>query len=310
MIPLRNIKLKCVGRLSGHPWEQLDLAAHCKGNLLFTPCGGAPVIHDLHVMTLADAAVFAAAKAYSWKFSTWYRWLYHRIGKKAQCILTVSDFSKRELQKWCSIPLEKITVTHAGCEHILRTDPDRSILDKYGLNERPFVLAVGSMNPNKNLQGIAEAIHRLRSRQLTFALAGSVNSSVFGQHAPLPSNVVRLGFVTDAQLRALYEKALCFVFPSFYEGFGLPPLEAMACGCPVIVSRTASLPEVCGDAADYCNPNDPADIAQKIQDITEDAGKRRQFVEKGALRACLFTWERAARGAWNVLKRAIAASRC
>jgi len=306
-VPLNRIKLKRVGRLTGHAWEQLELPVYSKGNLLFTPSGGAPVIHDQHVMIMADAAVFAASEGYSWRYSLWYRWLFRRMGKKARDILTISKFSEHELQTWCLIPSDKITVTSAGCEHILRSAPDLSILDKHGLGQKPFVLAVGSLNPNKNLKGIAEAIRLMHSQPLTFALAGGVNASVFSHHT-LPGNVVRLGFVTDAQLRALYENALCFVFPSFYEGFGIPPLEAMTCGCPVVVGRAASLPEVCGEAALYCDPMRPADIAAKIRQFAENPAMRVQFIERGKIHAQRFTWERVAEDTWSVLKRVIGES--
>lgn len=307
MLPLSTIKSKAVGRLSGHAWEQIELAAACRGNLLFTPAGGAPFIHDQHVMTIPDAAVFAAATGYSWKYSSWYRLSFRRMGKKAQRILTFSDFSKRELERWCAIPFTKISITSLGCEHILRAAPDQSILEKHGLLQRRFVLGVASLNPNKNLDGIAKAIHLLSSQQLTFVLAGGVNSKVFGHHGSLPDNVIRLGFVSDAQLRALYQRALCFIFPSFYEGFGLPPLEAMACGCPVVVSRAASFQEVCADAAAYCDPNDPIDIAQKIEGMVNETGQRRSFIERGKIRAGRFTWERTAKDTWDVLRRVIAA---
>jgi glycosyltransferase involved in cell wall biosynthesis len=298
---LRCIPLKRVGRFSGHLWEQFELPAYCQKKLLFTPSGGAPVIHDRHVMTIFDAAVFAAAKGYSRRYAAWYRWLLRKMSKKAERILTISEFSKKEIQKWCEVDPEKITVTHLGHEHILRVTPDVSILTKHGLDTEPFVLAVSSMNPNKNFRGIAEAIQLLKTYKIKFAIAGGMNSDVFDKSAPLPNNVVQLGYVTDAALRALYEKASCFLFPSFYEGFGLPPLEAMACGCPVIVSRAASLPEVCGDAASYCDPHDPADTASKLNEIAEDADYRQRLIELGRKRVQLFSWERTALETRNVL---------
>ena len=115
---------------------------------------------------------------------------------------------------------------------------------------------------------------------------------VFGALPSLPSHVRAIGYVSDAQLRALYESAACFVYPSFYEGFGLPPLEAMCCGCPVLASGTASMPEVCADAALYCDPNSPEDIAAKLQQLMSDRTVRDDLRAKGRRRAAEFSWER------------------
>lgn len=115
-----------------------------------------------------------------------------------------------------------------------------------------------------------------------------------------------MGYVSDAELRALYEHAACFVYPSFYEGFGLPPLEAMACGCPVIVSNAASLPEVCGDAALYCNPCSPEDIAEKISLLMADPRLREDLRQKGLERAKQFTWEKCARETFAIIEKVLA----
>ena len=106
--------------------------------------------------------------------------------------------------------------------------------------------------------------------------------------------LTQVGYVSDGELRALYENAVCFVFPSLYEGFGLPPLEAMHCGCPVIVSRCASLPEICGDAALYCDPNDPADLAAQIRVLAQSPSLRTELREAGLARVQRFTWKQSA----------------
>jgi glycosyltransferase involved in cell wall biosynthesis len=109
------------------------------------------------------------------------------------------------------------------------------------------------------------------------------------------------GRVTDAELRALYENAECFVYPSFYEGFGLPPLEAMTCGCPVVVSRAASLPEVCGEAAVYCDPGNPADIGRALDQVLEDSELRSELRQRGVDRAAQFTWSHSGRALLGLL---------
>jgi glycosyltransferase involved in cell wall biosynthesis len=114
-------------------------------------------------------------------------------------------------------------------------------------------------------------------------------------------HVTHLGYVTDGELRALYENALCFVYPSMYEGFGLPPVEAMTCGCPVIVAKAASLPEICGDAALYCDPMDPRDIARAIRLLAGNSSLRDELRAKGRVRAAGLTWKACAQEVWSEL---------
>ena len=124
--------------------------------------------------------------------------------------------------------------------------------------------------------------------------AGGGNSRVFSGMEVHDDKLVLAGYVSDGELRALYENAQCFVYPSFYEGFGLPPLEAMHCGCPVIVSNRASLPEVCAGAAAYCEPDDPADIARVMRRVLTSAALRSEMRDAGLQRAALFTWRKSA----------------
>lgn len=304
-IPLKTIKFKSVGHFSGRLWEQVELPRYCRGNLLFTPAGGAPVAHDHHLVTIPDASVFATPHAYSSAYVMWYRWLFRQISAKAHTVLTFSEFSKRDLERRCPIPAEKILVTHLGSEHIMREKSDDCLLRGFP-REKPFVFAASSPNPNKNFRAIADAIHLLASNDISFVIAGRMNAKVFGRTARLTAGIVQLGPVSDGQLRALYQNALCFAFPSFYEGFGLPPLEAMACGCPVIVSGAASLPEVCGDAACYCDPNDPTDLARKIQMIRDNALYRQQLIQAGKARSGLFHWKKTAEQTWNAIMRSLA----
>ena len=140
----------------------------------------------------------------------------------------------------------------------------------------------------------------MRSRDFTLVFAGGTNSRIFNPAAVAGESTVT-GRVTDAELRALYDNAECFVYPSFYEGFGLPPLEAMTCGCPVVASRAASLPEVCGEAAVYCDPGDPADIARALDEVLENAEFRSELRRRGEMRAARFTWSRSAQALLDLL---------
>jgi glycosyltransferase involved in cell wall biosynthesis len=301
----RYLRVRKTGRLTGQFWEQFELPFYCHGRLLFTPCGGAPLLHSSHIITIPDAAVFATPQAYSAAYGTWYRWLHRHMCATARQILTVSESSKRELIRWCAADSSKITVTPLGSDHVYRLQADNSILENHGLSGANFVLAVSSRNPNKNFDGIVNAIHQihqLESRNVRFVLVGGLNSQVFGRSQEISGSIDEVGYVSDEQLRALYQNASCFVFPSLYEGFGLPPLEAMASGCPVVASDIPPLRETCGDAALYCDPTNPEDIARQIRTVLFDKVKQGELIEKGDRRARGFTWKRTARQTWNILQ--------
>lgn len=300
---LKHIPLKRVGFLRGHLWEQFELPFYARNRFLIGLCNVGPMLKSSQTVTIHDAAVFGFPQAYSFAFRAWYKVLLTRLGKTASKILTDSQFSRQELTKYCKIGEDRLQVISLGKDHVFSVDPDRNILEEYHLTDRPFVLAVSSVSPNKNFHSIIQAIELLGDTDFSIVIAGGINQKVFSQScAPLPDTVKYMGYVNDSQLRTLYEHAACFIFPSFYEGFGLPPLEAMTCGCPVIVSHAASLPEVCGDAALYCDPGNPADIADKIRLIMSDPQLRATMRQKGLERAERFTWEKCAAETFDVIK--------
>jgi glycosyltransferase involved in cell wall biosynthesis len=190
-------------------------------------------------------------------------------------------------------------VSESG-EHVLNAEADHSVLSRHGLRSKKFVLAVSSLNPSKNFRGLARAIDVLALRDFDIVVAGGTNPKIFRGERPLPAGVKYIGYVSDAELRALYESAGCFVFPSVYEGFGLPPLEAMCCGCPVIASRAASMPEICRDAAIYCDPLSPSDIAEKIALLMSSSALQNELSAKGRSLAAAYSWERSALALWRL----------
>jgi glycosyltransferase involved in cell wall biosynthesis len=214
--------------------------------------------------------------------------------RRAGIVATVSKFSANELMRHIGGRAAGIELICGAGDHILRAPSDARVLDRLGLAGQRYVLAVGSRTANKNFAGVARAVTLLSGLGCKVVAAGGSNSRVFNGVSLESDSLVLAGYVTDGELRALYENAACFVFPSLYEGFGLPPLEAMHCGCPVIVSDRASLPEVCGSAALYCNPDDPADIAAKLRLVLESSSLRDELRAAGLARAREFSWERAA----------------
>jgi glycosyltransferase involved in cell wall biosynthesis len=304
-LTLNNIEIKPVGYLNGHLWEQFELPFYSGNDLLVNLCNTAPVLKKKQIVTIHDAGVFVYPQNFSKLFSEYYRTLLPIIGKRSRRIITDSDFSKSELSKYCHINPEKLNTIYLGKEQILEIVESSEILDKYGLNNKKFVFSIGSMTPNKNFNAVVKAVRLLDGVDFKFVAAGGTNPKVFSNSAELPENVIHLGYINDQELKALYQNASCFVFPSLYEGFGLPPLEAMACGCPVISSNAASLPEVCGDAVLYIDPHRPEDIAAKIKQVLSDDSLRNELKRKGLERAREFSWEKCADEFWEIIKQEI-----
>jgi glycosyltransferase involved in cell wall biosynthesis len=302
-IPLyKRLHVRKIGFLSGHLWEQLELPFYCRGKLLFTPGAAAPLLHRWNAVTMHDTAVFSAPAGYSLCYRMWYRMLGRLLGRTAIQVFTVSEFSKHEIVKWTGASSNKIMVTHLGSEHIRRVQEDVSIITKHGLKSGKFILAVGVENSNKNVYGILRAIDLLKQPDIPLVIAGGRNQDVFGTAVPISQSVKQVGYVSDAELRALYEHAACLAFPSFYEGFGLPPLEAIACGCPIVVSTKGSLPEIFSGSALFTDAGNPSDIAEKLQCALDGRAPGRKYLMECA---SAYSWSKCAEQTWNALLRCI-----
>lgn len=280
------------GRLSGHAWEQLELPVLARGGPLLSLCNTGPMFYPRQVVTLHDASPFAVPEAYSRAFRSWYGVVFGSLKRSAQGLITVSHFSQRELARICGIRPERLEVIYEGREHILATLSDPSVLDRHNLREQPFLLAVGSSSPHKNFGRLVHALEKLGETSFDVVIAGGSNPKVHAATGALPESVQHVGYVSDGELRALYEHAAGFVHPAYYEGFGIPPLEAMTLGCPVVCSNAASLPEVCGDAALYFDPFDEGDISAKIGRLMRDKPLQDRLRTLGSAQAERFSWDR------------------
>jgi glycosyltransferase involved in cell wall biosynthesis len=299
---LKRIALARVGRLGGHAWEQLELPGHVRGGLLVSLANASPLAVGRQVVTIHDASVFARPETYSPPFRTWYRAMLRALGRRARLVVTDSQFSRSELDRFGAVPAAKTRVNYPGAEHVAAIDPDEGVLARHGLAGRRYVLAVGSLSAHKNLAGVVRAAALLAPRDFDVVVVGGADDRVFNRTgAAVPDAVRHLGYVSDAELRALYEHASCFLYPSFYEGFGLPPLEAMTLGCPVVASRAAALVEVCGGAALYCDPDDPRDIASGVSRVMGDDALAADLRDRGRARARSFTWAACARRTLDLL---------
>lgn len=290
-----GLPVMTLGRGTGQAWEQFDFARAEPASLALSLCNTAPVWRRRQVVVIHDAATVSIPQAFSRSFRWWYRVLMPVLGRVSRRVLTVSEFSAQELVRCFGIPRHKITVVSEGGEHILRVQADGAALARMGLDRRPYILAVSSMAAHKNFRLVLEALAQLKDPPFDVAIAGGANAKVFGDDALAGSTAVKwLGYVSDGELRALYEGAMGFVFPSLYEGFGIPPLEAMNCGCPVLASSAASIPEVCGDAALYFDPTDAKALAELMMRLAGDADLRAELSRRGRARAAEFSWSKAA----------------
>lgn len=293
---LDRIRVRQVGRLRGHAWEQLELPWYARGGLLVNLANTGPLLKRLQIVTMHDASPWVLPETYSLPFRLWYRLLLPQLGRVARRVVTDSEFSKAELRHHAGIPDHKLRVILLSGEHIHKAPADCTVLARLGLAPRGYVLTVGSQSPHKNVQVVLDAMRYLGEPRFAVVLAGGHNPRIFGPNrVAIAPGIKSAGYVSDGELRALYENAGCFVYPSLYEGFGLPPLEAMMCGCPVIVSQEASLPEVCGDAAVYCDPRSPKSVSESIERVMLDEGLQHQLRTLSRSRARQFSWSASAR---------------
>jgi glycosyltransferase involved in cell wall biosynthesis len=297
--PLRAIAVRRVPwRWPGlHGWEQWALPRAARGGRLVNLAGSAPAWPvGPQVCVMHDAVLFDQPQAYTAVFRTWYRWLFRRLARRSTTLVTVSAFSRERLALALGVPQERLAVVPGAGEHLDRVQADASKLAANALDGQPFVLAVGSRNPTKNLLRLLEAWRLLNRSDVQLVLVGGANARVFGRPAVAAggASVRDLGAVDDPTLKALYQRALALVFPSVYEGFGLPLLEAMHCGCPVAASTAPALRESGGDAALYFDPLSPQEIAQVLRRLIEQPTLRDDLRARGRTRAAQFGWDASA----------------
>lgn len=276
---------------------------HASDQLPFAPPGAAVVltIHDLTTRRFPEMHVAENAALHATK---------ERFARdRADRIIAVSEATRRDIVSELGIPPERVSVVYEAADARFRPhtpDETRTILEQYDLAHGAYVLSVGTLEPRKNYVRLIEAYAMLHARYAPAAhlppliIAGG-NGWKYDAILAAPEQTGVVGFVRflgrvpDDDLPALIAGSHVFVYPSLYEGFGLPPLEALACGVPVVVSHAASLPEVVGDAGLYCNPYDPHDIARQIAALLEDNDLALRLRYASVMRAQQFSWERTAR---------------
>lgn len=295
---LRNldaIDCRSIGRFGGHAWEQVVLPAKLDGGGLLSLCNTGPLAARKHIVCIHDANIWNAPHSYSLLFRTLYRALLPALSRSAWEVATVSLYSQREIMRHRIAPAGRTFLAPNGHEHALRWRPRHSEATRAAASRDTIVL-IGSSAPHKNTGLILGMAGRLGAAGLRLAIVGQSDPRVFSSSGPRAevSNVSWLGRVSDGELSALLQDSMCLAFPSLTEGFGLPALEAMAVGCPVVVSDRASLPEVCGDAALDAPPDDANAWFERFIQLQNSQPLRFQMVSKGRARISRFSWRASA----------------
>jgi glycosyltransferase involved in cell wall biosynthesis len=278
---------------AGHVWEQLVLPARAvRCGLIYCPANLAPLISPSTVLVLHDAAAFRHPDAYSRAYVTYQRRLLPALAHRARLLVTVSEFSRTELADVLGLDAGRIAVVPEGVDDVFTTTDEeaiRSARTRYGL-DRPYVLTVGTASVRKNLGLLGPAARALSEHGIEIVLAGSDRGYLRAGHVP----VRRLGYVAEEHLPGLYAGALALAMPSRYEGFGLPCLEAMAAGTPVIAARCGALPETVGDAGLLVEGDDAEAFAVALLATVTSPDERERLAVAGSRRAAEFSWRRTA----------------
>lgn len=319
-LPINSSPIPANGPVRGLMWEQTVLRRMAKKAgvaVLFSPANVAPLNPSASsVVTIHDLSFLLFPEYFSRSFGAYYRTVIPRIIEQAAAVITDSENSKADMIRHLGVPPEKITAIHLGVSPEFRKRIKKADLEatrlRLGLPPK-FFLSVSSLEPRKNLAMLVKAYALLPPEvkdEHKLVLVGAGNHifsdpAISVELSRLPAgSVVTPGYIPEPDLPAVYRLSSALVFPSLYEGFGLPLLEAMAASTPVISSNRSSLPEVAGSAAALIDPESTEQIAAAMELIAQDSGTRNLLIERGKKRAALFTWEKTARQTLEILRAA------
>ena len=300
-----NFKTVQCGALNGHLWEQISLPKYLKqqGNpllLSFSGCG--PLNYSNQIITIHDVSHERHPEWFSKNYCRFYGYMMPRIGKKAHAIITVSEFSKKEIIETLNLPSEKIHVINCSIPSYHTTEENDFISDN---SDEKYILSVSSMDPRKNFIRLVEAFNNIEDKSVKLYIIG-MQFKAFNtpdMEKLNRENVILTGYLDDNSLQKMYKNALFSVYPSLYEGFGIPPLESMSYGCPVIVSDIPALREVNEEAAMYANPLDIADMNLKMDLLIRDTELRNELSKKGREQVAKYSWIKSTRQVLDLVKQ-------
>ncbi|MFL9812462.1 glycosyltransferase family 4 protein [Stutzerimonas sp. VN223-3] len=301
-----QLQVQRIGRQRGHLWEQLDLPLWLARNgspPLVSLCNTAPLAYSNQIATHHDITYVRHPESYSKAFRVTYRRLTPVLLKRIKALITVSEFSRKEIARFYGYPAHQICVVPNAVDS--RFQP--FCAEQCHGRSTPYLLAVSSPSAHKNFARMVAAFLRMEGLdEVELRIIGDSNRIFSGSlHDVGGSRRIRmLGRLTDEELVEAYQGATAFVFPSVYEGFGIPPLEAQACGCPVIAARAASIPEVLGDSALYFDPLDVRDIAGCMKRVLQDESLRNDLRRRGKANVARFCWISSARQVSRLIDQA------
>jgi glycosyltransferase involved in cell wall biosynthesis len=243
------------------------------------------------------------------------KWTEYSV-KKAKKVITISNSSKNDIIKYYKVKEDKVKVVYLGLKNLSMNEPSEKELSEFGVNKK-FILFVGTLQPRKNISRLIEAFSKLSDnlkdehQLVVIGKKGWLYEDILSspEKFHVSDKVLFLDYVSDDDLPNFYKKAELFVLPSLYEGFGLPVLEAMRYGCPVVTSNVSSLPEAGGDAALYFKPEDVDDIKNTIEKVLTDKSLKEKMIEKGRDHYKKFTWEKAAKEVLGAIEEIEASSK-
>jgi glycosyltransferase involved in cell wall biosynthesis len=294
----------------GHFWEQVVLPRELdRTQLLWSPANTGPLTYTRQVLTIHDISPLDEPDGFKFQFKIWYRVLLPLLVKQVRKVITDSEFSRRRIIEQLGVPTEKVVTIPCGVDrdHFFprAVAETADVKSRYGLPEN-YLLTVGTLEHRKNYRRLFRAWQRINQE------VGEISLVVVGRPGrafrrmrfdPIPERVMFVSFVSEQDLPSLYSGALALVIPSLYEGFGMPAVEAMACGIPVIASRAGALPEVIGDAGRLVDPYNEEDITQAISQMIADPALREDFSARGLARAQTFSWDRTSAQIETVLEQ-------
>jgi glycosyltransferase involved in cell wall biosynthesis len=294
MPQLNSIATRQAGRLSGHLWEQLSLPLHARGGIL-SLCNTSTVLRRRQIVCIHDVNTILFPQSYSFPFRTLYRFALPAIARNSLLIATVSKYSAEQIANLRWAPSSKLLIMPNGYEHVRRWTPRHSSVTR-AIAGPDTIVVLGSLAPHKNINLLLRSAQEFACHGLKIAVVGRVDRKVFhrAELKTRANDAVWLGAISDDELAALLRDSLCLAFPSLAEGFGLPPLEAMALGCPVVVSDRASLPEVCGEAALYASADDPQEWLKCFLALRQDQRLRDRQIARGLARVDRYQWRTSA----------------
>jgi glycosyltransferase involved in cell wall biosynthesis len=300
-----QLNARIVGKRTGHLWEQIDLSKYLKaqGNPLLVNLGNtSPVCYRNKIVTSHDIAYVRYPQSFSTMYYIWCYLLIPQILKKSLALVTVSEFSKKEISSYFKHLPEDIYVIYNAANEQFQVNKEIKTKDT-----PPYLLAVSSLNYHKNFTRLITAflaLHESKKIKENLLVVGELNP-VFAKQSYNEANqstsIRFTGRITDEDLVKLYQNAEVFIVPSLYEGFGSPAIEAQACGCPVIASNAAAIPEILGDSAAYFDPTDILEIRNVIETVVNNPDIKTSLINKGLSNASRFSWDESARKLYAVI---------